>query len=391
MSCSSGALELHLVPVIHPVRVLRCITRLNIGGPALQALMLAKDLANEFPTLLAAGQSPPEEGELSDPDVPVTRVSLVRAVRPVLDVAAFRAIGRLMDSSKPALIHTHMAKAGALGRLAAFRSPLKPVTVHTFHGHVLDGYFGAISRHAFIQIEKQLARRTHALIAVSSEIRDELLDLGIGTPERWHVIPLGFDLDPFARVDARSGVLREELGLAEDIAVVGVLGRLAPVKDHALLLEAIARLPDVHLVVLGDGELRGRLEDRAAERDLAGRVHFLGWRRDVPEALADIDVVALTSVSEGTPVTLIEALAAARPVVATDVGGVRSVVRDGVDGLLVQSRVPEDIAAALARLLSDGSLRTAFGDAGRARVLVSFEKGRLLSDVRTLYRQLLGS
>ena len=371
--------------------ILRICTRLNIGGPAIQALMLTKDLADEFPTRLAAGQSPIEEGELSDPDVSVTRVPLVRPVRPAVDVAAFRSIRKLIDSYKPALIHTHMAKAGAIGRFAAFRSPVAPVTVHTFHGHVLEGYFGGLSQRTFLAIERRLARRTDALVAVSAEIRDELLDLGIGTPERWHVIPLGFDLAPFARVDARSGVLRDTLGLADDIAVVGVLGRLAPVKDHALLFDAIARLPQVHLVVLGDGELRGRLEDRAAERDLAGRVHFLGWRRDVPEALADMDVVALTSVSEGTPVTLIEALATARPVVATDVGGVRSVVSDGVDGLVVRSRAPEDIAAALDRLLADRSLRTAFGDAGRARVLVSFAKSRLLSDMRTLYRQLLGS
>ena len=286
-----------------------------------------------------------------------------------------------------------MAKAGVIGRLAAQTSDRDPLprTVHTFHGHVLEGYFGKLSQRVFIEVERRLARHTDALIAVSKEVRDELLELGIGSPEQWHVVPLGFDLAPFAAIEDRSGVLRGELGLSDDVPLVGTLGRLTAVKDHGLLFDAMSLLPDAHLVVVGDGELRSELEWRADQPRLKGRVHMLGWRRDIPSILADLDVVALTSRNEGTPVALIEALAASRPVVSTDVGGVSSVVRDGTDGLLVPSRLPSDVAAALARLLGDESLRRSFGQEGRQRAMVSFAKERLLADIRSLYRALLST
>lgn len=371
------------------LRVLRVITRLNIGGPARQALLLTRRLRPWFDTLLACGTAPRDEGELSDPEVAPARLPLVRPPSPVVDVRSLVGLRRLIAGGAPDVVHSHMAKAGTLARLAVATSHSRPVTVHTFHGHVLDGYFAGPVERAVIAAERRLARRTDAIVAVSPEVRDELLDLGIGEPRQYRVIPLGFDLSEHLAVDRPSGKLRSFLRLASDVPLVGVLGRLAPIKDHATLLEAVARIDGLHLAVLGDGELRADLESRATLPDLRGRVHFTGWWHDVPAALSDLDVVILTSRNEGTPVSLIEAGACARPVIATAVGGVRSVVRDGQTGLLAAAGDASALAEALRRLTNDPGLCASFGQAGRAYVRDRFDQERLVSDVRALYEELL--
>ena len=368
--------------------VLRVITRLNIGGPARQALLLTRELSSEHPTVLAAGHAPPEEGELDDPSVPVVRVPLVRAPRPLKDIAALRAVRSLIQDLHPRIVHTHMAKAGAVGRLAARRFG-DVRTVHTFHGHVLEGYFSSPVERAFIRAERFLAARTDALIAVSDEIRDVLLDMRVGRPEQFHVIPLGFELDVFLSVEGKTGDFRSEIGLDLDTPLVAVIGRVTAIKDHETLLHAVARLPGTHLAVLGDGDRRTEAEDIARALHIADRTHFLGWRHDLTKVLADVDVVALTSRNEGTPVSLIEAAAARRPVVATAVGGTAAVVRNGVTGLLVQAREAEDVAAALGRLLGDPSLAERFGRAGRDHVRERFSHHRLLRDIADLYEDLM--
>ena len=370
-------------------RVLRLITRLNVGGPARQALLLSRALTPEFSTTLAAGKPTADEGELSDPVVPVVHVPLVRPVHPRSDARALWAVRRLLTAHRPAVVHTHMAKAGTIGRIAAIRGPSRPRTVHTFHGHVLDGYFGDRVARMFIETERSLARHTDVLVAVSPEIRDQLLDLRIGKPSQFRVIPLGLELDPFLRLEGPSGQLRGRLGLAPETPLVGVVGRLVPIKDHLTLLTAVNALPGVHLAVIGDGELRPALEAASREMGLGERVHFTGWWNDMPAAVSDLDVVALTSRNEGTPVALIEAAAAGIPVVATDVGGVRSVVEHGVTGLLAAAGDSETTAAHLAHLLGDRALRARMGAAGRCRVRTHFGERRLLDDVRALYGEVL--
>ena len=371
-------------------RVLRAITRLNIGGPARQALMLSKELHEEFPTQLVAGHPQEGEGELSDPSVAVTQVPLVRPLDPRHDIAAFRSLRKLLVAWDARLIHTHMAKAGTLGRLAAASlGKERPRTVHTFHGHVLDAYFRPATQRTFIAIERYLARRTDVLIAISEEIKDQLLALGIGRPSQYRVIPLGFDLGPLLAVEAPSGDLRRDLGLDADVPLVGVLGRLAPIKDHDMLLRAIAQVDGAHLAVLGEGELMAPLKQTATRLQIADRVHFVGWRHDVAAVISDMDVVALTSKNEGTPVSLIEAHACGRPAVATAVGGVRAVVEDGVSGVLVPSGDVTAMAGGLRRLLSDPDLRASYGRAGRERAR-RFDKDRLIRSVRDLYRELVG-
>lgn len=377
-------------PVGEQARVLRLITRLNVGGPARQALLLTRELAEEFPTVLAAGRPAEVEGELSDPAVKVRYLPLVRPIRLRHDLAALAAARRLVAQTQPELVHTHMAKAGALGRLATLGRASRPRLVHTFHGHVLDGYFPKTQQRAFIAMERWLARHTDVLVAVSPEVRDELLALRIGRPSQFHVISLGLDLASFLQVAAPTGCLRARLGLPDDAALVGVVGRLVPIKDHVTLLAAIALLPGVHLAIIGDGELRQQLRDRATELGIAARVHFVGWWLDVADAMSDLDVVALTSRNEGTPVALIEALASGRAVVATDVGGVRHVVTHGIDGLLNSAGDETGIAASLAALLADPVLRARMGAAGRTSVEDRFGHRRLVADMAELYRALLG-
>jgi glycosyltransferase involved in cell wall biosynthesis len=377
------------MPAGDRVQVVRLITRLNIGGPARQALLLTRELATRWPTLLGAGTPSSDEGELRDPEVAVQPLPFVRPLAPAADVRSVAAVRRLLVEHRPAIVHTHMAKAGTIGRVAA-RSlgANRPRSVHTFHGHVLDGYFTPAVQRAFLTIERGLARSTTALVAVSDEIRDELLDLGIGRPAQYRVIPLGLQLDDFLAVDRPAGTLRAALGLPAEVPLVGAVGRLVPVKALALAIDAVERLPAVHLALVGDGEERTELEALVAGRGLTDRVHFTGWVPSVADALSDLDVVVLTSRNEGTPVALIEALAAQRPVVATDVGGVRSIVVDGVTGLLAPSGDAAAVAGLLERLLASPAEAARLGRAGRAHVAGRFGSARLVEDIDALYAEL---
>lgn len=367
------------------------LTRLNVGGPAQQVLSLHEHFPPHLPAVLAAGQPPAHEGELTAPGIPVRRVPLVRPLRPATDAAALVSVAGLLATIRPGILHTHMAKAGAIGRSAATLLPpgSRPRLVHTFHGHVLQGYFDGAVQRTFIALERRLARRSDALVAVSPEIRDELLDLGIGSARKYEVIPLGIDLDRYARART-SGMLRQALGLGPEVPLAGVLGRLVPVKDHATLLRALALLPELHLAVLGDGELRGELMRLARDLGIADRTHFTGWWQAVPEALADLDVVVLSSRNEGTPMALIEAVAAGKPVVATDVGGVRSVVEDGVTGWLCAPGDPGGLARALGEVIRSPAEAMAQAARGRQRAMERFGIARMVADHVALYESLLG-
>jgi len=295
-----------------------------------------------------------------------------------------------------------MAKAGLLGRLSAAaynltrgRAPRARV-VHTYHGHVLEGYFGGVQTAIFIALERALARISDAIVAISPAIRGELLEqYRIGRPEQYRVIPLGFDLAPFATLDreARSRA-RQTLEIAEDAPVVTTVGRLTAIKQHHLFLDVaeqlVARHADAVILLVGDGELRADLEAQAKRLGLGSHVRFLGWRRDLATIYAATDVFALTSRNEGTPVALIEAMASAVPGVSTDVGGVRDVILDPTMGV----RVPLDDTPAFAdnvlRLLSEPVRRAEMGARGQRHVLDRFDIERLTSDVARLYHELIG-
>jgi len=372
-----------------PLRVLHVVTRMNIGGPARHLVALTRGLRDlGWETLIAHGELEPGEGELS-PTGPSERLAtLRRPLDPVADLRTLSALSRLIARYRPHVVHTHMAKAGALGRSAARRARV-PAIVHTFHGHVLEGYFASPSNSAFLVAERRLARRTDALVAVSTSTRDDLLRLGIGRPGQWHVLPLALDLDPIlgARIDPTDA--RRSLGLPRDVPLIGTVGRLVPIKNHVLFLEVarrvLERVPEALFVVAGDGELRPMLEAEA--ESLGERVRFLGWVRELPELYAALDVVTLTSLNEGAPVALIEALAAGRPVVATDVGGVAEVIEDG--GLLVPSNDGRGLADAVVTLLEDPALAARMGAAGRRAVAGRHSADRMAAATADLYRALL--
>jgi glycosyltransferase involved in cell wall biosynthesis len=393
-------------------RVLQILTRDNVGGPARLVASLAKGLPADFALAVAAGMPEPSEGTpvFDAAQIPVERLPLRRSIAPKSDLAALVRLRRLVAGRTalpatshgaashgaawpPDLVHTHMAKAGALTRLAALGVQNRPVLVHTYHGHVFSGYFPAWQVRSFVTLERLLAKTTDALVAVSPEVRDELLSLGIGRPEQWHVVVPGVELAAFLEVPSETppstGSLRKALGVQAGTRLVGMVGRLVPVKDHLTAFRALEHLPEVHLALIGDGELRQALSAEAGRLGIGPRVHFTGWVEDVPAVLAELDVVVLSSRNEGTPLALIEAAAAARPVVATDVGGVASVVVDGRTGCLVPPSRPEALAAALRRLLDDPAERLRLGEAARAHAVRRFGDGRMVQETLDLYRTLL--
>jgi glycosyltransferase involved in cell wall biosynthesis len=372
--------------------IVRVVTRLNVGGPSRQAVGLTADLAlRGYATHLVSGREAPGEGRIDlPPGLPIVDVpDLGREVAPLRDARAFRAIRDAIRERRPDVVHTHMAKAGALGRWAAHREGV-PVVVHTFHGHVLDEYFARARERAFLEVERRLARRSDALVAVSEEIRDELLAMKIGEPDQWRVVPVGVDFSAFDGVVERAAA-RRTFGLSPDAPVIGCVGRLVPVKDHATLLEAfegiVATHRDATLMIVGDGELGPELRERAAA--FGDRVRFLGWRRDLPTVYAAIDVLALTSRNEGTPLAAIEAGAARRPVVATRVGGTSTVVLHDRTGYLVPAGDAAAVARSIRALLDDPDRRRRYGEAARTHVRSRFARERLTDDLDALYHELL--
>ena len=315
---------------------------------------------------------------------------LVQPPRPHLDAAALARIATIARRFRPQIVHTHTAKAGFIGRLAGLGAVRpRPVVVHTYHGHVLEGYFGPMRERAYRSLESFLARRTDCLVGVSQATVDDLVRLGVAPAARFRVVPLGLDLEPFARLQPDDGLaVRDEIGADEEDVVLTFVGRVVPIKRVDLLLRAVARSARLRVVVVGDGELRGRLEALSRELGIGGDVSFLGYRRDLPAIAAATDVAVLGSANEGTPVSLIEAAAAGRPAIATRVGGVSEVVTPET-GLLVPSGDPEALAEAIVKLAADADLRGRLGATARERALSRYSAQRLVADIRELYEELL--
>ena len=395
-------------PASTPTPIVRIITRLNIGGPSIQATRLASALdARGFATTLIHGRLGEDEGDMSYLLAPGARAmhleSLRRPVSPLHDLRALMRIYGALTRARPVIVHTHMAKAGLLGRVATALYNLtrgsapRARVVHTYHGHVLEGYFSALMTNLFIALERLLARTSDRLVAISPAIERELRDgFRIGRADQYRVVPLGFDLSPFAAVDDAARVrARRELNIPESAAVVSTVGRLTAIKQHRLWLDTLARAaatnPNVLGLIAGDGELRGDLEAYAAELGIAARVRFLGWRRDLPTIYAATDVFLLTSRNEGTPVALIEAMASGVPGVSTDVGGVTDVITSDAVGARVRDGDADALAAHVVQLLADRDRRRETGSRARAAVLERYSLDRLVRDINILYRELLAA
>ena len=385
-----------------PIRVLRVIARLNVGGPALHVTYLSRGLAERgYETTLVAGDVARGEESMGfvaeRAGVQVVRLpGLSRELAPVRDLIAAIRLARIIRAVRPDVVHTHTAKAGAVGRTAALLAVgRRPVVVHTFHGHVLRGYFGRLGTLVFRGIETVLARATDRLVAVSPEVRDELVALGVAPAEKFSVIRLGLELERRVAFDGDPAEVRRRHGIPAEAFVVGWFGRMTAVKQTDDLIATLRSLReqgvDALLLLVGDGDDRERLERLAHELGVARACLFLGYQEDVAPWFAISDAVVLASASEGTPATLIEALAAGRPVVSTDVGGVSDVVDEGETGFLVPAGDTEALAARLALLAADPALRETMGSAARERALRRYAVRRLVDDVDALYRELLAT
>ena len=377
------------------------IARLNMGGPALHVSYLTKGLETRgYHTTLVAGKLARGEDSMSyvADELGVEVVPLVamhREVSPVYDpVAVTRLVGEIRRV-RPHILHTHTAKAGAVGRAAALLAgdARPPVIVHTYHGHVLRGYFDPVRTQFFRETARALARHTNRLIAVGPQVRDDLVELGVAPAEKFSVIRLGIDLDSRVLTVDRRAEFRRLFGIPEDRFVVGWIGRMTAIKRVPDVLAAFKALRErgveATLCLVGDGPDRDAVEQLASDLGIVRDILFVGYQRDVAPYYAFFDAFLLPSANEGTPVVAIEALASERPVVATRVGGVPDVVDDGEDGFLVEVGDIPALADRLEQRARDPELRARMGKAGRERVVPRYRVERLVDDVDALYRELL--
>jgi len=385
--------------VSEKVQVLRVIARLNIGGPAFHTVLLTKLLSpKRFSSVLVTGQVSPSEGDMQylaeEKGVsPHIIPELGREIRWRDDLIALWKLYRFMCTLRPAIVHTHTAKAGMLGRVAAKLARV-PIIVHTFHGHVFHGYFGRRKTLFFLWIEQILGKLTDAVITVSPKQREEILSYRIGRPDKVRAISLGLELQKFVNCRDQRGKLRQELNIDSDIPLIGIVARLVPIKGHRYFLEAakliIEKHPNAQFVVVGDGKLRNDLERYTDTLEIRSHVHFLGWRRDLPEIYADLDIVVLSSLNEGSPVALIEAMAASKPVVAPQVGGVIDLVLHEKTGILVPPKGSYALAQGILRVIAlPVHDRIVMGETGRARVYPKYNITTLVKNIETLYEELL--
>ncbi len=378
-----------------PIRVLRIIARLNVGGPAIHVALLTEKLgAPTYASTLVCGTVGADEGDMqyyaeAHGVQPVIIPELGRSLNPLRDLVTIWKVYQLIRQYQPDVVHTHTAKAGFIGRVAAWLAGV-PVIIHTFHGHVFRGYFSPLTTGVFILLERMTARMSDTVITLTEGLRRELADeYHIARRSKITVLPLGLDLQPFADTARGNGAFRREYDIPANAPLIGIVGRLVTVKNHALFLDAAARIraqrPNARFVIVGDGDLRAELEAQVDALGLRAAVVFTGWMRDVAPVYADLDVNVISSVNEGTPVSVIESLAAGCPVVATAVGGLPDLLDGGELGALVPSEDVEALTAALIDALDNPP----DPEPARALMLDRYGIDRLVKDLDSLYRGLL--
>lgn len=381
-----------------PAKVLHVITRMDQGGSAIDTCDLALEADREkFEVHLLCGSfdqfTDAEERELRAACATFTiEPSLKRDINPAADLAALFKLYRFMRAGRFDIVHTHTSKAGFIGRLAA-RLAGVPVIVHSPHGHIFYGYFGKLKTKMFIILEKISIKATDRLLCLTPLEIEDHLDLGIGRREQYDVLVSGVRLERFAMPETLPEEVRAGLGIPENAPVIGVVARLDPVKGVRYAIEALALLPcddpAPHLLLIGDGGERAELELLARGRGVADRVHFLGLRRDVPDLLHAMDVFLLPSLNEGYGKAIVEAMSAGRPVVASNVGGVPHLIKDGENGLLVPPADPRAIADALGKIIGSPERAALLAAAGRNSVTEEFEVAAMVRKLENIYLNLL--
>ena len=386
------------------------INRLNLGGPAFHVAILSKYLQEGFDVLLLAGTKEDSEESsdfiVKEMGLTFTRLKeMKRSINPFGDYRSYKEIRKIIKQFKPDIVHTHAAKAGALGRLAAFNEKV-PVIVHTFHGHIFHSYFHPLKSKIFLWIERYLAKRSSAIIAISESQKKELTDhYKLCNPSKIKIIPLGFDLSRFREnIESKRIDFRKKFFLEDDEIAVGIIGRLVPVKNHTLFINSAARIlgntsKKVRFFIIGDGESRTALLKEASmlgidhsyypEAKKKSDLIFTSWIKDVDVCISGLDIVALCSFNEGTPVSLIEAQAGNKPIISTNVGGIENVVKDGETALLVNNNDFNDFHKTLLKLIEDDELRTRLGTNSWEFVKEKFHYTRLIREMSELYLSIL--
>jgi glycosyltransferase involved in cell wall biosynthesis len=385
------------------------MNRLAVGGPVLNATYLTRYMEPEFETLLLVGEKEDHEksAEYLTTQLGIRYVTIKgmgRSINPASDYFAYQEVKKLIKSFKPDIVHTHAAKPGAIGRLAAAAANV-PVILHTFHGHIFHSYFNSVKTKFFINAERYLAKKSDAIIAISEIQKKELaVDFKIAPEEKFRVVPLGFDLDRF-RTDqgAKRNKFRTEFEVKDDEIAIGITGRLVPIKNHYLFLKGIKHVLEnggrkVKAFIIGDGETRNDLENIARETGMkfstekdASHPHplvFTSWRSDIDTINAGLDIVCLTSFNEGTPVSLIEAQASNKPIVSTRVGGISDIVVEGETALLADVQDGEKFCSHLLQLVQNDDLRHRMGSSSHEHVLSRYSYQRLVDDMSKLYYEL---
>jgi glycosyltransferase involved in cell wall biosynthesis len=391
-------------------RIVRIINRFNLGGPTYNVTYLTRYLAPEFETLLIGGMK--DESEASSDFIlqqngltPTIVPEMRRSINPANDIAAYNKIKKLIKDYKPHIVHTHAAKSGALGRMAAFACNV-PITIHTFHGHVFHSYFGGLQTSVYKNIERYLAKRTTALVTLSEIQKHELADIHhIAPRDKFHIVPLGFDLEKFwTDKETKRKNFRKQYCLEDDEIAIGIIGRLVPVKDHKMFLDAFKLAKSsskvkIKAFIIGDGELKEELMKYCTEIGLSftsrtdlhpsSDVFFTSWIKEVDIANSGLDIIALSSLNEGTPVSLIEAQAAGKPIVSTQTGGIENVVIAGETALLSPVGDAQSFATNLAKLADNKDLRLKLSVKGEDFVKSRFHYSALVKNMGDLYGSLL--
>ncbi len=393
-------------------KILRILNRFNLGGPTYNVAYLTKYISKEYQTILIGGLKEDSEGSseyiLNNLGISYTIIPEIRReINLRRDFQALRKLIKIIQTEKPDIVHTHASKAGMLGRMAAIYCGV-PYIFHTFHGHVFHSYFGKIKTSVFIVIERFLAKKSTAIIAISENQKYELGTLyKICPPEKIEVVPLGFDLRRFSEdTIAKRVTFRSKYNIAPDEIAIGIVGRLAKVKNHKLFIDAIAlcnnknKREKIRAFIIGDGELRDELQTYCTEQNIPFNtstdnefnklITFTSWIQNVDVAYAGLDIVALTSFNEGTPVSIIEAQASGKPIVSTNVGGISDIVKEGETALLSDLSL-EQFSEKLETLIKDKNLRETMGQNSHNFSGEKFSYERLCSDIEKVYKKHIGT